>query len=198
LFVARGLVAAMSARRLGRLRDPALAAAAALVMLAPQLRPEPTADGRLRLESRYFVRAFTTLEGETDNWERMRAQVVFLRANLRPGDEVVSALDDASLGYYLGRFVYGFLNSNRRDAFFVRLLADAAQRGGRVWFMDSLPFHNYCHTPGDRPWGIDCRVKYRRFYAACDPKSDTYDPTCVRVRFELDARELPRRRSAAR
>jgi hypothetical protein len=31
---------------------------------------------------------------------------------------------------------------------------------------------------------IDCRVKYRRFYEACHPDSATFDPACVRVKFD--------------
>ena len=184
-FVARGVVAAAGWPRLRRMQGPLVAALAVVVILAPQLRRERTADGRrVRLESRYFVWAFTTVEGERENWERMGAQALFLRANVKPDDVVVSSLDDASLGYYLGRFVYGFLDSERRDSFFMELLADASRRNRRVWFVDTLPQHNYCHTPGDEPRTIDCRRKYRRFYAACRPDSATFDPTCVRLRFD--------------
>jgi hypothetical protein len=185
LFVARGLVAVTARWAPGRLREPVLAGAAVILMLAPLFSLERTADGRrLRVESRYLARAFTSLHGEMDHWERMRAQVVFLRTNLRPGDAVVSSLDDASLGYYLGHFVYGFLNSQRRDAFFMNLLDETSRRGARVWFVDTLPEHNYCHTPGAEPYEIDCRVKYRRFYDACRPGSGTSDPACVRLRFD--------------
>jgi hypothetical protein len=194
-LVARGLVALTSAPRLCRAQPLLLAGAAAAVVLAPQLREEVTAEGRtLEVESRYLAHAQTSL-GEVDNWERMGAQVAFLRANVRPDDVVVTSLDDASLGYYLGRFVYGFLNSRHRDAFFVRLLADASRRGSRVWFVDTLPAHNYCHTPGDEPWTIDCRIKYRRFYAACRPDGPTFDPACVRVRFDEATGPAARARS---
>jgi hypothetical protein len=97
------------------------------------------------------------------------------------GDEVVSSLDDASLGYYLGRFVHGFLDSAHDDAYFMKLLADAASRHATVFFIDSLSGQNHCHTPGNRPRNIDCRKKYSRFYAACLKDSSTYDPTCVRA-----------------
>jgi hypothetical protein len=189
LFVARGLVAVTSGRPLALVQRPLLAALAAAVMLAPQLREAPGADSRRRwLESRYIAHAReTSLEREGDNWQAMRAQVAFLRENTRPGDLVVTSLDDASLSYYLGTFVYGFLNSERHDRFFLRLLAEAAQRGSRLWFIDTLPVYNYCHTPGDEPWLIDCRVKYARFYAACQPGSATFDPTCVRLRFDREA-----------
>jgi hypothetical protein len=102
---------------------------------------------------------------------------------MQPGDIVVSSLDDASLGYYLGQFVYGFLNSRHDDQFFLGLLAEAARRGTRLWFIDTLPEHNYCHTPGLRPVAIDCRTKYRRVYLACLPKSPTFDPTCARLKL---------------
>jgi hypothetical protein len=188
LFVARALAAAMSWRGIGRLQDPVLAGAAVLVMLAPQLRQVPTAGGsRLRVESRYLVQARESLEVELENEELMRAQVVFLRRNIRPADVIVSSLDDASLGYYLGRFVYGFLNSQRDDAFFMHLLVDASRRGARVWFVDTLRAHNYCHTPSQEPRHVDCRLKYPRFYAACSPESDSFDRTCVRLTFDPDA-----------
>ena len=56
--------------------------------------------------------------------------------------------------------------------------------GVRLWFIDSLAAHNYCHTRGDDPRGVDCRLKYRRFYEACRPDSPTFNPTCVRLRFD--------------
>ena len=114
----------------------------------------------------------------------MRAQVAFLSQHLDANDIVVSSLDDASLGYYLRRFVYGFLNSQHDDAFFLRQLARATKDGVRVWFIDTLPAHNYCHTSDDDPRGVDCRLKYRRFYEAGRPDGPTFNPTCVRLRFD--------------
>jgi uncharacterized membrane protein len=201
LFVARALVAATSRLAPHRMQAPVLAGAAVLVMLTPQLRQEPvTAGSRVRVESRYLVQARASLEVEVDNPEMMRAQVVYLRRHMRPDDAVVSSLDDASLGYYLGRFVYGFLNSQRDDAFFMQLLADASRRGVRVWFIDTLGAHNYCHTPSEEPSHVDCRVKYPRFYAACSPQSATLDPTCVRLTFdpEVQRRRPPIRTTGAR
>jgi 4-amino-4-deoxy-L-arabinose transferase-like glycosyltransferase len=186
LCVARALVALTSRPPLARAQAVWLPGLAALLMLAPQLEEERAPGGRkVRLRSRYALHAAARyFEREADNWERMRAQTRYLRPRLRPGDVVVTSLDDASLGYYLGRFVYGFLNSERQDKFFLRVLGETAARGDRLWFVDTLPAHNYCHTPGLEPWAIDCRLKYRRFYAACQPGSPTFDPTCVRLRFD--------------
>ena len=186
LLLARGLVLMTSARALGRLRPAVLAGLALVVALAPQLE-ERLMDGRrtTSVHSRYVAHAReTSIDGDTDNWERMRAQVAFLRQHLEADDIVVSSLDDASLGYYLHRFVYGFLNSQHDDAFFLRLLARATKERSRVWFIDTLPAHNYCHTSGDDPRGVDCRLKYRRFYEACLPDGPTFNPTCVRLRFD--------------
>jgi 4-amino-4-deoxy-L-arabinose transferase-like glycosyltransferase len=185
LLLARGLTALTSRPRIpiaSRALQPILAM---LVVLAPQVREVGRGDQRqLRLHSRYVTHALeTSLDGGTDNWQRIRAQVDFLERHMQPGDIVVSSLDDASLGYYLGQFVYGFLNSRHDDQFFLGLLAEAARRGTRLWFIDTLPEHNYCHTPGLRPVAIDCRTKYRRFYLACLPKSPTFDPTCARLKL---------------
>ncbi len=178
LFIARGITALTT-------RTPALVALAAIVVLAPRLTEKQEGDERvIGFESRYVAHAIeTSLDPPTDNWENIRKQVDFFQTNLKPGDIVVTSLDDGSLGYYLGRFVYGFLDSAHDDDFFLGLLADARERGSRLWFVDTLPLHNYCHTPGPEPVSIDCRVKYRRFYQACLPSSPTFEPTCARLRF---------------
>jgi hypothetical protein len=178
LFMARGLTAL-------RLKTPILLALAAAVVLAPRLTE--TREGRERsigFESRYLEHAVeTSLDPPPDNWENIGRQVAFLEKNLQPGDIVVTSLDDGSLAYYLGRFVHGFLDSAHDDEFFLRLLSEARRRGSRLWFVDTLPMHNYCHTPGREPVSVDCRLKYRRFYEACLPSSPTFDPTCARLRF---------------
>jgi hypothetical protein len=178
LFLARGLTAL-------RFKTPVLLALAAAVVLAPRLTDE--VEGRERsigFESRYLAHAVeTSLDPPPDNWEGIGEQVDFLEKNLQPGDIVVTSLDDGSLAYYLGRFVHGFLDSGHDDEFFLRLLSEAKRRGSRLWFVDTLPTHNYCHTPGREPVSIDCRLKYRRFYEACLPSSPTFDPTCARLRF---------------
>lgn len=186
LLPAQGLASITSASVLGRLGPPARAGLALVVVLAPQLQ-EQMADGarRTRLRSRFVTHAQeTSIDGPTDNWERMRAQVAFLGRHVEANDVVVSSLDDASLGYYLRRFVYGFLNSEHDDAFFLGLLARASRARARVWFVDTLPAHNYCHTSGEDPRGIDCRLKYRGFYEACRPESPAFNPFCVRLRFD--------------
>ncbi len=178
LFIARGLTAL-------RLKTPVLLALAAAVILAPRLTDERNGrDRSIGFESRYLAHAVeTSLNPPTDNWESIAEQVAFLEKNLQPGDIVVTSLDDGSLAYYLGRFVHGFLDSAHDDEFFLRLLSEAKRRGSRLWFVDTLPTHNYCHTPGREPVSIDCRLKYRRFYEACLPSSPTFDPTCARLRF---------------
>jgi 4-amino-4-deoxy-L-arabinose transferase-like glycosyltransferase len=187
LFLAHGLVTLGRAPRLARVRRPLLATLAVVLILIPQLYDERVAGGgrRVRFRSRFLSHAFeSSLSGETDNWEHIRAQTSYLQARLTDADVVVTSLDDASLGYYLGRFVYGFLNSQHDDNFFVGLLREASRRGGRVWFIDTLPIHNYCQNKADDPQGVDCRVKYRRFYEACRPESRLFNPACVRVRFD--------------
>jgi hypothetical protein len=186
LFVAQGLVALASPGVAGRHGPSVLAGLAVVVVLAPQLQTEMVGGGRrTRLQSRFIAHAReTSIDAPADNWERMRDQVAFLSRHLETGDVVVSSLDDASLGYYLRRFVYGFLNSEHDDAFFQGLLARASQQRARVWFVDTLPAHNYCHTSGENPRGVDCRQKYRGFYEACRPESPTFNPFCVRLRFD--------------
>lgn len=178
LFMARGLTAL-------RFKTKAQLALAAIVIVAPRLTEER--EGRERsigFESRYVAHAIeTSIEPPADNWENMGKQVELLRKNLQPGDIVVTSLDDGSLGYYLGRFVYGFLDSAHDDEFFLRLLAEAKERRSRLWFVDTLPLHNYCHEPGREPVSVDCRLKYRRFYEACTPRSPTFESTCARLKF---------------
>lgn len=107
-----------------------------------------------------------------DNWERIRWQATYLREHMRPGDVVVSSLDDASLQHYLGQFVYGFLNSRRTDEFFTDLLDRAERDGTTVWFVDTLPMWNFCLSGEPEPWRIDCRIKYQTFYERCLAATD--------------------------
>jgi hypothetical protein len=103
---------------------------------------------------------------------------------MRPGDVVVTSLDDAGLQYYLGQFVYGFLNSRRTDEFMSGLLDTAEKNGTRVWFVDTLPHWGYCLSGEPEPWRIDCRLKYARFYARCTAPAGRASPACERVRVE--------------
>lgn len=123
------------------------------------------------------------LDGPSDNWQEVRAQVSFLEGRLRPEDVVVSSLDDASLGYYLGRPVYSFLNSRRDDAFFLALLDATAVMGGQVYFIDTLPRLNFCFDGPLQPVTVDCREKFSGFYAACHPGSGQTHVACTRLVF---------------
>lgn len=123
------------------------------------------------------------LHGSDDNWQQIRAQVEELKQRLRPGDVVVTSLDDASLRYYLDRPVYSFLNSRRNAAFFNGLLTEAAKSGNKVYYIDTLPHLNFCLAGPDHMVTVDCRAKFFDFYKTCT----TYDPagpgTCVRLGF---------------
>jgi hypothetical protein len=160
-----------------------------LIVLSPQLtttsRPGSQAySGRSGLLT-YLEHGIARVPN--DNWERMRWQAEQLNARTDPEDIIVTSLDDASLQYYLGRFVYGFLNSKRTDEFFLRLLEQAEQRGVKLWLIDTLPHANYCLTGEPEPRHIDCRIKYRRFYQnrrfyqKCAGADDRVSPACIRL-----------------
>jgi 4-amino-4-deoxy-L-arabinose transferase-like glycosyltransferase len=183
LFVAIGIVAISRAPGLRRVRNIAATAIVVVVALAPQLRHQYQ-DGaggwspRLALPS--YVRKHL-LPKPKDSPERIRYQTTIIDSFVRPDDVVVSTFDDASLGYHSGRFVYGFLNSQRTDGFFMDLLSRTEASGNRVWLFDTLPHWNYCVTSEEEPKNIDCASKYPRFYAAC--QSSIEDPTasCIRI-----------------
>jgi hypothetical protein len=122
------------------------------------------------------------LAAPSDNFERMRWQTEYLQQRMRPGDVVVSSLDDASLQYYLGQFVYGFLNSRRSDEFFVDLLDRAERTGSRVWFVDHLDRWNFCVVGEPEPRRIDCRTKYAQFYRRCTATDGDVSSACMRLR----------------
>ncbi len=125
----------------------------------------------------------TLLAAPRDNFEQMRWQANYLQQRVRPGDVVVSSLDDASLQYYLGQFVYGFLNSRRSDEFFVELLDDAERAGTRVWFVDHLDKFSFCVAGEPEPLRIDCRAKYPKFYARCTATDGGASDACMRLRM---------------
>jgi 4-amino-4-deoxy-L-arabinose transferase-like glycosyltransferase len=181
--IATGAVELASLRPFEGTRRRVLAVLAFLIVFFPQVSfARPLRLNRLVLESRFLANGKRLMSSRvSDNWERISEQTRYLRSNMKPGDVVVSAFDDASLGYYLGQFVYGFLNSERDDRFFVDLLARTARSGNTLFFIDTLPRHNDCHTPGRSPLNIDCRKKYARFYAACAGPEP--DPACRRLKY---------------
>lgn len=199
-FVALGVRQVL---RLRPLRDTQFLAAVCLVLLvvaAPQLvvgADEEAAGWRVRSASWTFVQD-RLVHAPHDNWERVRWQTDFLREHMQPGDVVVSTLDDGSLSYYLGQFVYGFLNSTRTDEFFVDLLDRAERTGTHVWLMDTLPQWNFCLAGTPEPWRIDCRVKYQRFYTRCAGPDDAHSPACRRVPVDSSSRQLQRADDAVR
>jgi 4-amino-4-deoxy-L-arabinose transferase-like glycosyltransferase len=186
LFVARGLVACAERLQAEAAQRVLLAVGLLVLALGPEaVQAQRGDDVRWSVQARFVRYAQKTIRDDaTDTWERTRAQTEYLRGRVKRGDFVVTSFDDASLGYYLGQFVHGFLNSNHDDAFFMNLLAYAKRKGKRIHFIDMLPAHNYCHTPGMSPVNIDCRKKYARFYAACTQGSPTYDPACHRRWFQ--------------
>jgi hypothetical protein len=158
-----------------------------LVVTGPQLTP-PDVDSASRApipQSALFTYVKTgLLEASDDNWEQLRWQVEYLKPRLQPGDVVVTTLDDAGLQYYLGQFVYGFLNSRRTDEFLVGLLDEAERTGTRVWFIDTLPHWGWCLDGEPEPWRVDCQIKYARFYARCTAPDGLASPACQRIRVE--------------
>lgn len=184
-FAARGAV--LVAARWSAAPQPRaqLLLLAAILVLGPQGHvTRKNQRERLSFQLRTIAEAKVIYrDRSTENFERIREQVRFLRANVRPGDTIVSSFDDPSLGYYLDRWVYGFLNSERDDRYFMGLLDDAHRRGKNVWFVDSLDRYDFCQTPGNAPVNIDCTEKYPRFVAACLPYSDESHAACRPQRF---------------
>lgn len=184
LLVACGVRATL---RLGWLRRAPTLAAVVLVLAvvaSPQLRRSTTQVSGLPTNAGSGLALFvdeSILNAPTDNWEFIQWQLDQLRERATSEDIIVTSLDDASLQYYLGRFVYGFLNSTHTDAFFLDLLRDAERRHVKLWLVDSLPYLNYCLTGDPKPRSIDCRRKYRRFYKRCKEPGDETDPTCIRL-----------------
>lgn len=158
-----------------------------LVVFSPQLFPPPRgSESRMPSLRSGLVKYVETglLQAPADNFELIRWQSEYLRERMRPGDVVVSSLDDASLQYYLGQFVYGFLNSRRSDEFFLGLLDKAERDGSRVWFIDSLDKWNFCLVGHPELRRIDCRVKYEKFYEKCTSPGEGEASACTRVLLE--------------
>jgi hypothetical protein len=160
-----------------RFRGWATAVLLVVLVLAPQ------ADLRLRDARNGLWRYLKSdiLEAPTDNFQKIRWQTEQLRPRLNPDDVVVSSFDDASLSYYLGRHVYGFVSSKRTDRFFNRLLVTAEQDGHRVFFVNSLPALDFCISNPADPREIPCLEKYPRFYSRCTD-SDRKSAACVHLK----------------
>jgi len=111
----------------------------------------------------------------------VRYQAGLTKALAKPNDVVVTSFDDAGLGYYTGRFVYGFLNSRRSDDFFLDLLQRTREAGGRVWYVDTLPQWNFCLSDEPEPRSVDCRTKFPRFLEACQGTIRDRSQPCIRI-----------------
>ncbi len=184
LFPALAIDAVAGSRRLARAAQPLAAALTLLVVFSPQIPLASLEQGRLEVRS--GIASFLqrhVLGVRDDNWERIRWQADFLNARMEPGDVVVTSFDDASLQFYVDRFVYGFLNSRHSDAFMNGLLDRAEREGSRLFFIDTLPNHNYCLTDEPEPRTVDCRVKFETFYRRCLTvrACGGPEPACVHV-----------------
>jgi 4-amino-4-deoxy-L-arabinose transferase-like glycosyltransferase len=180
LFMALGVRRLLRVRLLRRAPVLAGIVCVLLVALAPQLIGAEAGVAGYPFRSAFASFVGSRLIGaQHDNWERIRWQADQLRAQMKPGDVVVSSLDDASLQHYLGQFVYGFLNSRRTDEFFTALLDEAQRNGTTVWFVDTLPKWNFCLSGEPEPWRIDCQVKYPKFYERC--LADVGGAVCRRI-----------------
>ncbi len=186
LFPAIAIAALSRWRTLGTAAMPLAAALCVVVAAAPQL---PFRDPALPLQES-GVRSATlfylhrhVLGAPADNWERIRWQTEYLEERLGPRDVVVNSFDDASLGWYLDRPVYGMLASRHSDASLVAMLDRAERDGWKVWFVDTLPNHNYCLSDDPEPRSIDCREKFPEFYRRCLTVTacGETEPACVHV-----------------
>ncbi len=166
VFTAVGVDALVRLRPLARRPDLAAALLALVVVAAPQVVREPGGGLRLRSGLAHYAAA-ELFGGPDDNFERMRWQVEQLAGRVGEEDAVVTSYDDASLQFYLDRPVYGFLSSRRSDAFLYGVLEEARASGATVWFVDTLPRHDYCLSDDPEPRQVPCAVKFRRFYEAC-------------------------------
>jgi len=178
LFIALGVRRVLRFRLFRRAPRLAGITCVLLVALSPQLIGRAEGGWGMRSALATYVET-RLLRTRSDNWERVGWQVGYLRERLGPGDVVVTSLDDASLQYYLGQFVYGFLNSRHSDEFFTALLDRAERDGTTVWFVDTLPKWNFCLSGEPEPWQIDCRLKYATFYERCLAERD--GSACRRV-----------------
>ena len=182
LFVARGAVLVSEWSAFRSYRRGALWVLSAVLLVGPVGRVSGSdKDARLAFVPRWSLFHLTARGSTTGNWLLSKEQGLFLRERMKPGDVAVTSFDDAGIGYYAGRFVYGFLNSERDDRFFLDLLEKTAARGATLWFVDLSPAYDECHTPGMRPRGVPCLEKYAGFYAACRRSSPSFNPACRRL-----------------
>lgn len=158
------------------------AAAALLAVFLMWLPYGAEAREELELESRTArLLEKRSKRAPDDNFERIREKLRFISEHAGPGDEIVTSFDDASLSYYTGRFVHGFLNSRHDDTHFLALLRKAERVGSHVIFIDTLERHDYCHTATEPLKNIPCRDKYHYFYRECAGPSP--NPVCIRGVF---------------
>jgi hypothetical protein len=183
LFVSVGIVTLSRALPRGQMRSVAATAIVIAVALAPQMRAQYGPEGWVwgpRLALPRYVSEQLMTERE-DNPERIRYQTRLINDFAGPDDVIVSTFDDASLGFHTGRFVYGFLNSQRTDEFFLNLLLKTRVSGNRLWLLDTLPHWSYCLTNHAEPKNIGCAEKFPLFYAACQGSADDPTNSCVRI-----------------
>ena len=160
-----------------------LAVLAVVIALAPTVRLERSFGGISARPTLALVDHVRTelLDAPDDNWERVRYQAGVTKGLAKPNDVVVTSFDDAGLGYYTGRFVYGFLSSRRSDDFFLDLLQRTREAGGRVWYVDTLPQWNFCLSDEPEPHSVDCRAKFPRFLEACQGTIRDRSQPCIRI-----------------
>lgn len=123
----------------------------------------------------------TIRNAPSDNWQQLRAQTEYLKRHVEPRDAVVAMLDDAGLQHYLGRPVFGYLNSKHSDDFFMELLLETKSKGGKVYLVDPLMHEDFCLTDEPEPQSIRCSRKYRRFNEACARDRAVWADTCRHI-----------------
>jgi hypothetical protein len=183
ILVAEGAVLAAGGRRQDRGASLWLAALAVVIVLQPTLRLGRAAGTRGPVPTLALVDYVRgeVIDAPDDNWERIRYQARMVSGLAGPNDVVVTSFDDAGLGYYADRFVYGFLSSRRSDEFFLDLLERTSKAGGKVWYVDTLPRWNFCLSDEPEPRSVDCQDKFARFLETCQGSIRDLDQPCIRI-----------------
>jgi hypothetical protein len=186
VLVAEGAVWIVGSRGTERSASRWLALLAVVIALEPTVRLGPSAGGALARPTLALVDHVRTelLNPSDDNWERVGFLARMIKGIAKPNDVVVTSFDDAGLGYYTGRFVYGFIRSERTDDFYLDLLQRTRDAGGRVLYVDTLPQWNFCLSGEPEPRSMDCRAKFPRFLEACRGTiRDLSQPSqpCIRI-----------------